>query len=187
MGMLLLAALAIGVVFVIRALMRRHAPQAPRPMQYAGMGNETDVAPPPSQSIGLPAQGGASQSKVPAGFDTPSFLRGAKLNFMRLQAANDEGRLDEIRDLATNEMFETLKADVAERGGARQQTDIDQLDASLLEVATEGDKHSASVHFSGRARETPGAIAVPFQEVWHLTKPADGSTGWLLAGIQQMQ
>ena len=25
----------------------------------------------------------------------------------------------------------------------------------------------------------------PFDEVWNLVKPVDGSTGWLVAGIQQ--
>jgi predicted lipid-binding transport protein (Tim44 family) len=42
------------------------------------------------------------------------------------------------------------------------------------------------VHFSGAVREAHGAAAEPFAEVWNLVKPADGSSGWLLAGIQQM-
>jgi predicted lipid-binding transport protein (Tim44 family) len=27
----------------------------------------------------------------------------------------------------------------------------------------------------------------PFDELWHLTKPTNGSAGWLIAGIQQFQ
>jgi predicted lipid-binding transport protein (Tim44 family) len=42
------------------------------------------------------------------------------------------------------------------------------------------------VHFSGSVRETPDAAPAEFQEVWNLVKPANGSSGWLLAGIQQM-
>jgi predicted lipid-binding transport protein (Tim44 family) len=42
------------------------------------------------------------------------------------------------------------------------------------------------VRFTGQVREAPGAQAVPFAEMWNLAKPADGSSGWLLAGIQQM-
>ena len=60
------------------------------------------------------------------------------------------------------------------------------LNADLLEVVTEGDKHWASVRFSGLMRETPGDAPVGFEEVWNLTKPVDGSAGWQLAGIQQM-
>jgi predicted lipid-binding transport protein (Tim44 family) len=73
-----------------------------------------------------------------------------------------------------------------ERAQAGQQTDVLSLDAQLLEVATEGDKHWASVRFSGQVRETAGSEPAAFSEVWHLAKPVDGSSGWLLAGIQQM-
>ena len=75
---------------------------------------------------------------------------------------------------------------VVGRGGARQQTDVVTLEADLLEVVTESDKHWASVRFSGTVRETPDTEPVGFEEVWNLVKPADGSSGWLLAGIQQM-
>ena len=60
------------------------------------------------------------------------------------------------------------------------------LDAELLEISTEGAEHWASVRFSGQVREAPGAAPEGFSEVWNLVKPADGSSGWLLAGIQQM-
>jgi predicted lipid-binding transport protein (Tim44 family) len=40
------------------------------------------------------------------------------------------------------------------------------------------------VRYHGTLRED-GNPAQPFEEMWHLVKPVDGSTGWLLAGIQQ--
>lgn len=181
-GLLLLALLVFGAVIAFRALSRRRA-EAPQRMQYAGMSAETLVTPPASQSNGVPM---ASASQLPAGFDAASFLRGAKMNFVKLQLANDRGNVDEIREFTTNEMFAELSRDVAERGAASQQTDVEALDAELVDLATEGGNHWASVRFSGRVRETPGAAAVDFAEVWNLVKPADGSTGWLLAGIQQM-
>ena len=46
--------------------------------------------------------------------------------------------------------------------------------------------HWASVRFSGTVREAPRREPESFAEVWNLVKPADGSSGWLLAGIQQM-
>jgi predicted lipid-binding transport protein (Tim44 family) len=123
---------------------------------------------------------------VPSGFDTAGFLRAAKLNFVKLQVANDMGQLDEIREFTTNEMFEELRKDVFDRSGGKQQTDVLSLNADLLEVSTEKNRHWASVRFSGMVRETPGTSPVGFEEVWNLVKPADGSSGWLLAGIQQM-
>jgi predicted lipid-binding transport protein (Tim44 family) len=128
----------------------------------------------------------SSSSQLPAGFDAASFLRGAKMNFAKLQLANDLGKLDDIREFTTDELFEELQRDVAERGGASQQTDIESLEAELVDLTSEGKRHWASVRFSGRVRETPGSAPVDFAEVWNLVKPADGSSGWLLAGIQQM-
>ena len=176
MGILLLAALAIAAVLAFRALARRGSPQR---VHYAGIGPETVAAPSPAAQAAPEAPRGA---RLPAGFDTAAFLKAAKVNFVRLQAANDSGRLDEIREFMTDELFEELKRDI--HGG--QQTDVASLQADLLELATEGDRHWASVHFSGTVREAPGAAPAGFEEVWNLVKPANGSSGWLLAGIQQM-
>jgi len=181
MGILLVALLAIGAVLAVRAFARGRTREAPQRMQYAGMGRETVVAPPPSQAAGM-TPSAPSATKLPAGFDAAAFLKGAKLNFIRLQAANDSGRLDEVREFTTDELFEQLKQDI--RGG--QQTDVVSLQADLLEVATEGEQHWASVRFSGLIRETPASEPAEFAEVWNLVKPASGSSGWLLAGIQQM-
>jgi len=190
-GMLMVALLAYGALAVFRMLAARRG-EAPRPMQLAGLGNETVAAPPPSQVAGFDAQpesrqrGGAPAANVPAGFDVAGFLRGAKLNFMKLQLANDSGNLDELREFTTPELFDELSRDVRERGGQKQQTDVMALHADLLEVATERDRHWASVRFSGQIRETPASMPEGFEEVWNLAKPVDGSSGWLLAGIQQM-
>lgn len=178
-GVLLLALLAIAAVLAFRALARRR--EAPQQVQYAGLGRDTVYAAPPGQ----PSAPAPARARVPAGFDTDAFLRAAKTNFVRLQVANDLRQADEIRDFTTDEMFEEVKKDLAGRG-APQQTDVMSLNAELLELATESDKHWASVRFSGMVRETPGAAPVGFEEVWNLVKPADGSSGWLLAGIQQM-
>jgi predicted lipid-binding transport protein (Tim44 family) len=174
-GLLLIALLAFAAVMAFRLLAQRRAP-APQRMQYAGFGSETVVAPPPSQPMG-------GRLQAPAGFDAEAFVRGAKTNFIKLQLANDAGAMEEIREFTTDQMFAELRSTRGERG---QQTDVVSLEARLLEVATEGEKYWASVAFSGLVRETPGSEPAAFSEVWHLAKPVDGSSGWLLAGIQQM-
>jgi predicted lipid-binding transport protein (Tim44 family) len=189
-SILMMALLAFAAVFVVRLFMRgRAAPQAAPaggPLQYSGLGNETVAAPPPSQAAGFEAQPVRAAANVPAGFDSEGFTRQAKLSYIRMQTANDAGNLDELREFTTPEMFEALMGDIDARGGARQFTDVVTLNADLLEVVTEGDKHWASVRFSGLVREVPGQAPGSFEEIWNLAKPADGSTGWLLAGIQQM-
>ena len=187
------------VAFAAMALFRwfaRRNTEATAPVQYAGigagtgtgLGNETVAAPPPSQMPS--AEAGPDfrsqfQPQIPVGFDADGFLKQAKLNFVRLQEANDRGNVDALREITTEDMYAELKLDLLERAGRTQQTDVVTLTASLLEVVTEGNLHWASVRFAGSIRETPNNAPVAFEEVWHLQKPADGKTGWLLAGIQQ--
>jgi predicted lipid-binding transport protein (Tim44 family) len=180
LGILLVALLAVGIALAARAMLRRRTADAPRPMQLAGFGRDM-AAPPPSAQNAAP-----QRAAVPAGFDAAGFLRAAKLNFVKLQVANDAAQVDEIREFTTPELFEALRSDIAERAGAAQHTDVETLDAELLELATQGGRHWASVRFSGTVRESPGTAPAGFEEVWNLVKPVDGSSGWLLAGIQQM-
>jgi len=168
------------------ALQRRA--QGPQ-LRYARVGNETVAAPPPSQ---LPGDAGVQPnyrsqfvSNIPAGFDVEGFLKEARRNFLRLQEANDRGDLARLRQVTTEDMFNTLKGDVVAHAGA-QQTDVVTLNAALLELVTEGELHWASVRFSGSIRDEATALAEPFEEIWHVRKPVTGSSGWLLAGIQQL-
>ena len=186
-GVLLMALLAGAVVMVLmRALGRSPSPGSH--LQYSGMGDETVPAPPPSQRLGdagvRPDFRSQFVSNIPPNFDVDAFTREAKRNFLRLQEANDRGDLVRLRQVTTQEMFDALK-DEAGAHARGQQTDVVRLDASLLEVVTESELHWASVRFSGSIREDAKAPAEPFEEIWNLCKPVSGSSGWLLAGIQQ--
>ena len=197
-NMLLIMALLAAGFFVVRWLMTRRAPASG--MQYAGATPGRPApgfAPVPAQFEASGAPGGTSQAdpattaapaarNIPAGFDVEGFLRQAKLNFVRLQAANDRGDMDDIRQFTTPEMFAEIKMQYQERGNKSQDTDVMQLNAELLEVVTEDGRHIASVHFSGQLREEANAAPEVFAAVWHLAKPVDGSRGWTVAGIQQV-
>jgi predicted lipid-binding transport protein (Tim44 family) len=106
--------------------------------------------------------------------------------FVRLQAAWDVGNTEDIREFTTPEMFAEVKVDLASRGSQSNQTDIVQLNAEMLGVEERANEYFASVRFSGLIRETPGAAAEPFVEVWNLSKANRAGEGWLLAGIQQV-
>ena len=81
-------------------------------------------------------------------------------------------------------MHAEISRDMATRG-TQQPTDVVTLDAEIVEVVREGDQYVASVRFHGSLREDGARDAQPFEEMWNLVKPVDGSSGWLLAGIQQ--
>jgi predicted lipid-binding transport protein (Tim44 family) len=137
--------------------------------------------------IGSRLAGSASPQpgRIPEGFDTAAFERNARDQFMALQSANDTGDFDRLRDYLTPDMFEAVRAEVAERGGAAQKTEVFGLQAQVLDVAEEAANYVVSVRFTGSVRDQPGAVPEDLDEVWHLTKPRAGFGGWLIAGIQQ--
>lgn len=190
--MLLIAAVAF---FAIRFLMRRFAPQQPASnLQFAGAGaggNNTPAWQPAqpapvssgSSSFTPAAPVAAAAGALPAGFDTEGFERIAKLIFIRMQAANDAADLNDLRAFTTPEMFAAARLDLQDRNGATQQTDVVQLHAQVVDYAEEAAQQVVSVRFHGLIREEKDSAAAPFDEVWHLVKPNDGSREWAIAGI----
>jgi predicted lipid-binding transport protein (Tim44 family) len=114
--------------------------------------------------------------------DAADFTRVAKQVFIRLQAANDAGDVDDLRRFTTPELFASLRADLLERGSTKQQTDVVQLDAEVVDVAQDDGRDVVSVRFHGLIREAADAGADPFNEVWHLVRPTQGGD-WAIAGI----
>jgi predicted lipid-binding transport protein (Tim44 family) len=122
---------------------------------------------------------------IPAGFDTLAFAANAKTQFLALQAANDARDLDRLSGYLTPEMFDAVRAEITERGDALQQTEVFGLEAQVLALAEEDDRYVASVRFTGSVRDRHEAVPEDLDETWHLTKPRNGASGWLIAGIQQ--
>ena len=182
---MMMALLAVAVLGVIGYFMRKKT--VDQGMQYAGAGPGYNA--PPVQNY-APAGGAMPASSaarnIPTDFDVEGFVRNAKVNFIRLQAANDTCNLDDIREFTAPEMFAEIKMAIDERKGAKQETDVAQLEAQVLDVTQEANRYIVSVQFSGQIRED-GGVPEAFSEIWHMTKPKDGSRGWVLSGIQQVQ
>lgn len=124
---------------------------------------------------------------VPQGFDAAGFVTEARRNFVVLQDAWDAADLGRLRALMTDELFDNIQAQLRERGDRPNRTDVVTLHAELLGVEQLAGRYLANIEFSGMIREEVSAGASPFREIWTLTKPADGSAGWLLAGVQALQ
>jgi predicted lipid-binding transport protein (Tim44 family) len=190
-GFLSTLLLAVAVFFGVRMLMGffRNKQATPAYAPAGPVASRFEAAPQDAPVIGgglsPQASFSAKGGSIPADFDVEGFLRQAKLNFVRLQAANDAGNMEDIREVTTPEMYAETKIQLQERAGKTQHTDVVNLNADLLDVSTEDKRHIASVRFFGTIREDGSTEA--FDEVWHLVKPVDGSRGWAIAGIQQMQ
>ena len=183
------------------------ADAATAPPQYSPdkVGNDASARPWERSSMAFEAgkygQGGGvqigsalagSQSwGVPAGFDTDGFVTAAKRNFVTLQDAWDRSDITALQSMMTDGMLGEIRAQLAERenhiGGQVNKTDVVMLEAQLLGIEDLGDDYMASVEFSGMIREEPSAGPSPFREVWNMTKPKSGSSGWLVAGVQALQ
>jgi predicted lipid-binding transport protein (Tim44 family) len=196
-NIMMIALLAMVAVFVVRLLMRRFASNrtAPAGMRLAGAGAplqadtttwRTAQAQPATTTATAMAPVTAASGHVPADFDAAGFERIAKMIFIRMQAANDSADLNDLRAFTTPELFASIRLDLQERGNAPQQTDVVQIDAEVLDVAQETERQVVSVRFHGLVRELRDSGATPFDEVWHLVRPLDGSREWAIAGIQQM-
>jgi predicted lipid-binding transport protein (Tim44 family) len=208
-NMIMIALIVLAAVMIFRFFMNRRKGATPA-LASAGAGSpfggsartnlnqsqEPSYVPPsapggygPSgvQSYASPVDAAAApQVAVPSGFDTDAFLRNAKVYFVRLQDAWDRGNSNDIREFTTPEMFAEVKLDIDARGTQPNRTDVVQLNADILGVEDRGTESLASVRFHGLIRETEGAAAEPFVEIWNLSKQKYGNEGWLLAGIQQV-
>lgn len=185
-NIMLIALLAFAAIAIFRLLARKRTSEPA--MQYAGAGGHGGSVP-VTESPTTPVMGGASAPAaraLPADFDAEGFVRQAKLNFIRLQAANDAGNVDDLREFVTPEVFAELQMQLSERGSAAQRTEVLEINGDVLECVEENRRYVASVRFRGLIREEAGAAPVDFDEIWHLTKSIDGKQGWVVAGIQQI-
>ena len=209
---LMLALLAVAAFFIIRLLMRRFGTPAAAPGKLASAGTapaapawnkpaETPVMArtqdsgaaalsadgstrlAPLGSAPLPA---AAAVALPAGFDTEGFERIAKMIFIRMQAANDKGDLNDLRSFTTPEMFAVSRMQLQDRGDSGQTTDVVKVDAEVVDFEQAGDRQVVSVRYHGQIREDIGGPVHDFDEIWHLQRWGD-SPSWAIAGIQQQQ
>ena len=161
-------------------------PQTGGSMIGSAIGSSTDADASASSAL----QGSQSWG-VPAGFDSVNFIEAAKRNFITLQDAWDRADMGSLRAMMTDGMLLEIKTQLAEREanfpGQPNKTEVVKLDAQLLGIEELPEVYMASVEFNGVIREEADAAPSPFREVWNMTKPKNGNSGWLVAGVQALQ
>jgi len=162
-----------------------------RPWERGGMAFDASATAPAAGSLIGSALLGSQAWGVPAGFDAEGFLKACKANFVTLQDAWDRSDMDNLHAMMTDDMLEQIKTQLADReshtGGVANKTEVVMLNAQLLGIEELSDVYMASVEFSGMIREDASSGASPFREVWNMTKPRSGGSGWLVAGVQALQ
>lgn len=192
MDFLLLAGLVFGGLMLFRAM--RGGTAQPRPAggpsletdyrSGAGFGgDDAGFARTMNRTAGQPE----ASFSAPDWFDPAGFVQGAKVHFVRLQAAWDKGDMKDIAQYTTPQLFAELQADRLNEGVEGNFTEVVTLNAELTDVQRDDDQVVASVRFSGLIREEQGATAHDFAEIWHVVHAWDSPQGdWFVAGIRQV-
>lgn len=214
-NVLMVMLLAMAAMAVIGMIMRRRATTPRMAYQGAGasaeqpvsfkqynpekVGNDASARPWESQPAAFDASGSMIGSAlagpqgwgIPADFDTAGFVSAAKRNFITLQDAWDRSDISTLRSMMTDAMVSEIRSQLAEReshvSGQVNKTEVLTLDAQLLGIEELDGQYLASVEFNGVIREEPTAAPTPFREVWNMSKPKQGGSGWLVAGVQALQ
>jgi predicted lipid-binding transport protein (Tim44 family) len=187
-GMLLVGLLLVGLVFLLFRFLGGKRPPEVRRAEFAGIGSAL-----PGATVETPASAAAPEAAPIAraridipGFEVAPFVRVAKTSFLRMQAANDRGDLDDIRDFTSPELYAEVAMQISERGAATQKTEVVSLDADVIDAVVEDGHEIASVRFWGLIRENDASNPESFDEIWHVRRKAgDSKASWYISGIQQ--
>lgn len=115
-------------------------------------------------------------------FDQEAFLRNAKVQFIRLQAAYDQKNLSDLQAFTLPEVYAEIKMQIDERGNEPNTTEVVQLNAELLDVSKQSYSTVASVRFTGSIKEDHELNQL--DEIWHF-RQLENNSEWLVGGIQQ--
>ncbi len=171
----------LSIVFVIWSLLRGKL-QAVAQTMHRGQGRVFDAD--PSYSRVNYASGSASGMQNPTNFDAEAFLREAKVQFIRLQAAYDAKDLGDLREFTGPEVFAEIQLQLQERGQKPNHTEVVSLNAELVDLHSENQTLLAAVKFKGLIQENASEPAKPFEEFWHFRKDIFREK-WLVMGVQQ--
>lgn len=160
------------IFFMVRAF-KRHSP----PAFHATQVNPSPRAFDPL-AAGFTAQNHTPYTDYPAGFESESFLRAAKVTFIRLQAAYDQKNREDLMAFTTPDVFAEIVLQLDERGDTPNKTEVVELNAELLNVS----QQTASVRFTGLIKENsdkPSSI----DDIWHFRQYTPQGA-WIVAGLQ---
>lgn len=187
-----------GLLFIVVTMWKNKRQQAnPQYQPYQDSSNQfaRDAAAQFMRNASQQAHSTASNTTsniYPIGFDASAFLRDAKVQFIRMQAAYDQKNLSDIREFTTPEVFAEIQLQLQERGNTDNHTNVMTLEAELLDVENASQLVAgadmqtmlASVRFNALIQENRDEPAANTTEIWHFKKEI-ANQRWLVAGVQQ--
>jgi len=124
----------------------------------------------------------AAGADIPAGFDVPEFLEGARALYVRLQQAWAARKVDELAPFISASMLQLLQKQ-AEADPDPVPVEILLVNAVLNKVSQDGQK--AEVAFSVAMRTGREEEPAEVNETWLFARGGDFGKMWQLTGIKQ--
>jgi predicted lipid-binding transport protein (Tim44 family) len=129
----------------------------------------------------------ATEIVLPVGVERDALLADLRCHFVQLQRAWDHADMTLLRALTTPEMLDELCLELSgSTGGGTNRTEVVTLRAELLGFESLAQVCVVSVEFSGLLRESADSGAVPFRELWLLTRSKHEAAAWCLARHQAL-
>ena len=193
MDILIMALVAFVLFKIVRTVMASKAGAQQRPAYAGASQSSPNMQREAAEQTGTANSGsngfGQAASDVPfdlpAGFDLPGFLEGARSHYKTLQLAWNENDLSKIQEYVSIDLYNELNSQRRELTGD-QHTEVMFLDAELVRATHNANLAEVSVKFSGRYRDTVEGVEEEIKEVWHLERNVtQANSPWLIVGIEQ--
>lgn len=176
MSWLIVGALALFLINLYRRKMQPHyqsastSPFQQNPLNFSALSNFANSST-------------SANTHFQDDFDTETFIRDAKVKFIRLQEAYDKKNVADLSAFTTPEVLAEIKLQLQERGEAENYTDVVSVDAEFLDKSVEQAFEIASVCFTALIKED-GNPAQKVEEIWNFSR-VSSEAPWLVSGIEQ--
>lgn len=121
---------------------------------------------------------------LPADFDAGAFIEGALSHYREVQQAWNEGNLELIREYVSPQLFTALSQQ-RERLMVPPQTEILDLDASIVRADANATHRELSILFRGRCKDDLERSEDGIFDVWHLERDmTTDNAPWIVVGIE---
>jgi predicted lipid-binding transport protein (Tim44 family) len=125
-----------------------------------------------------------NEVNLPDGFDADVFIAGALEHYRLVQQAWNEGNLDLIREYVSPELYAALAAQ-RNRLMVPPQTEILDLDASIVRADGNATHREISILFKGRCKDELEKSEDGIFDVWHLERDMrEDDSPWIVVGIE---
>lgn len=179
--------LLVGLFFLISRLLRPASQSQPQQQtrQAAAAGPLSGLNTEQFLNMGEPdTSADQIPMNLPSDFDADAFIEGALNHYREVQQAWNEGNLELIREYVSPQLFAALSQQ-RERLMVPPQTEILDLDATIVRADSNATHRELSLLFRGRCKDDLERSEDGIFDFWHLERDMTADNApWIVVGIE---